>query len=176
MSTQLFYRGEYGPSISTISSYLPSVSFGSKRAAEHYATYPNRRGDAVCIPRVMIARLEIERPVFDKPNDAFVDLDELEQLFDVSVVNELLIRHIDDISSTGAWENLQAEQASDWLTVMQALCCQMYRLLDDPYFIELCLAHGYDGAFYRGSGETLDEVEARVFRTDQIDVIATYYL
>lgn len=174
MKNTIFYRGEHGHTDNLVHTRLPSISFGSLTAAKRYATHPNHSTDTVHQPRILSAYLDIVNPIFNQPDDPFIDLDRLEELLGTQTTVELFIRHFDTIRNTNSWESLSPEDTSDWQSITQRLSCLIYPLLDDPWFIEQCRCRGYDGAFYRGSGETRDEMEVRVFDVKQIVLIDVY--
>jgi hypothetical protein len=67
------YRGEYGAS-NMPSTQLGSYTFGSKEAANLYASSPNNSRNVVEAMKVFPAQLSIRNPLVNTPDDPFVDL------------------------------------------------------------------------------------------------------
>lgn len=168
------YRGEHGAGEGEIQSRLPSISFGSIEAANAYAMEPNDRRDTAEAPRVAPVYLRIENPIIENRDDPFVDVSDLMIKLGKKAARELALSHAGDIEYTGNWdENFSGEYESvaDLLKRdpgrLGELYLDAFRLLDDPRFVELAKAKGYDGAIHIGNGKTATDVEYRIFDASQ---------
>ncbi|MCE6959275.1 hypothetical protein LAZ40_09440 [Cereibacter sphaeroides] len=154
-------------------SALPAFAFGSRRAAETYATRPNDRRLASGtgpVPRIFSARLAVTRiycrtPIADC--DPFLDLDGIAEDFGLKVVRALVRDHAEAIEATTGFADLQAGTGLDlagmlaaWPERIQALPpVEAHLALRTPEFVAALKAQGYDAAAFGGSGETALEME-----------------
>lgn len=172
------WRGEHGPQ--PLMTHLASLTFVNDReAAETYALEPNRRDDRIVAPRVIQAQLRMERPIFNSPDDPFVDFRDLAERVGFDTAATIFVRHQEDVMGTNAWEEViqgryrsveaVLDQAPD---LMAEPCVQIYPLLDDPMTLEAFRQAGFDGAIHASNGATMDAVEYRVFSSDQVIVVA----
>lgn len=170
----IVYRGEHGPMDDPrngMQTLLGSLSFGSKEAASHYATSPNRRDAKAVAPRVYPAHLLIENPFFNNPNDPFIDFNIVEEKLGVEIATQYFVKYAGYAENTNNWleinDGSQFQGVEDFARKhperMGELYMELYPLLDDPEFIRILRDHGFDGAVYSGSGETALEPEYRVF-------------
>jgi hypothetical protein len=173
-SPVMAYRGEYGPS-DRLSTELGSYSFGTKDAANLYATDPNKVGNVTEAMKVFPAQLSIRKPVVNAPGDAFIDLPVLRKALGKKEFDRVVRENADRIEGTNAFEELA--DAKGYTSVLDLikknpkdldnLSTQLYPILDDPRSVRALQRRGYDGAIYGGSGATGGEPEYRVFSASQ---------
>lgn len=168
------FRGEHGaldPARSGLQTLLGSLSFGTARAASHYAQNPNNLKVKPEAPRVYPAYLVIKNPIINDPHEAFMEFSHLQSKIGFDLATEFFLKNAHWIEHTDNWGNIASEGGfSDVREFhencperMSELYTQLWPLLDDPAFIKILKDKGFDGAIYQGSGETLDEPEYRVF-------------
>lgn len=171
---RVVYRGEYGAAATGFRTRLPSLTFtASPDVARIYATTPNRRGDSVSAPRVIAAHLAIRRPILETQDDPFFDFAQVERTLGREAAERFAVRYADRVMATSYWEETYAgvpsveallEQRPE---ALRELFVDAYLLLDDPEFVGLARAAGYDGAIHLGNGASALEVEYRVFDAEQ---------
>lgn len=168
------YRGEYGAS-DMPSTQLGSYTFGSKDAANLYASSPNDSRNAVEAMKVFPAQLSIRKPLVNTPDDPFVDLKFLRKALGQKEFKRVVNKNADRIENTGAFEELADAKGYDSLQDLleknpkdlDQLYTEIFPILDDPKTVKTLQRRGYDGAIYGGSGATALEPEYRVFSTSQ---------
>lgn len=178
------YRGEHGLHDHLVQTRMGSITFGSQKAAEHYALSPNVTADVVYRPRVLQAHLAITNPIFNQPRDPLIDYSDLVRVIGTAPTQAMFVQFEEYVRHTNAWERLCETSQRQWGSVQEVLaeapelmadlCVLCYVLLDYRPFVELARWLGYDGAIYQGSGETLAEAEYRVFDQQQIVFIEEY--
>lgn len=170
------YRGEHGdPALGEgFQTRLPSISFGSKEAANTYAMSPNVHADVPHSPRVTPAHLSIRNPIWTKDDDPFIDFSEIAQKLDMNTALRLAHQHANYIENTNNWEenfgdvyDSVEELLKQDPAAINKLYMDAYPLLDDPEFVAAARAKGYDGAINLGSGETALDAEYRIFHPSQ---------
>lgn len=169
------YRGEHGDApADAFHSRLPSLSFGSKEAANTYAMEPNVHTDVAHSPRVTPAHLNIRNPVIHNEDDPFLDLSTLVPKFGEDFVRGLARQYSDHITNTNNWEenfHPHYESVDDLLTRdphrLNELYMDAYPLLDDPGFVNAAKERGFDGAIHVGNGATAADLEYRIFDPSQ---------
>jgi hypothetical protein len=170
------YRGEYGeenPDSTTFHTRMPgSISFGSKEAANTYATEPNSRNKYIDAPRVTPAYLKIENPVINSPDDPFVELGDIEKKLGRLEARRLARKHAYHVTNTSNWhEHVNADNKYDSVDDFlkknpdghRQLYLDAYPVLDDPKFVRAAVKAGYDGAIHNGNNVTAMEKEYRLF-------------
>jgi hypothetical protein len=168
------YRGEYGPDAS-LSTRGGSLTFGTKEAANLYATSPNNSASAVEAAKVFPSYLSIRKPFLTDPDDPFVDLGVLRKALGNKEFKRVVEKNVDYIERTGGYDELAtAKGYMSALDVMKKdpkafdkLYMEAYPVLDDPRAVKALQKRGYDGAIYGGSGATAMEAEYRVFSPSQ---------
>ena len=173
-SPVMAYRGEYGPS-DKLSTELGSYSFGTKDAANLYATEPNNFSNAAEAMKVFPAQLSIRKPVVNAPGDSYIDLPALRKALGKKEFDRVVRKNAGSIEDTQAFVDLaDAKGYTSVLDLMKKnpkdldnLYTQLYPILDDPRSVKALQRRGYDGAIYGGSGATGGEAEYRVFNASQ---------
>jgi hypothetical protein len=168
------YRGEYGPDAS-LSTRGGSLTFGTKEAANLYATSPNNSASAVEAAKVFPSYLSIRKPFLTDPDDPFVDLGVLRKALGNKEFKRVVEKNVDYIERTGGYDELAT--AKGYMSALDAmkkdpkafdkLYMEAYPVLDDPRAVKALQKRGYDGAIYGGSGATAMEAEYRVFSPSQ---------
>jgi hypothetical protein len=170
------YRGEHGePGKMLFQTRQSSITFvDDPRAASRYATQPNDRRDTPRSPRVFRVTLDIRKPVINQPDDPFIDGAQIARVVGAEEARAILVRHAAAIENTDNWHRLGAgfTDVSRFLREgperFGELSLEAYHVLDDPKAVKAFRKTGYDGAIYRGSGLTRDDVEYRVFSSFQV--------
>jgi len=168
------YRGEYGASPG-VSTELGSLSFGTKDAANLYATSPNNAAKSVEASKVFPSYLSIRKPLMNDPQDPFIELGTLRKALGKKEFDRVVKSNVDFIQGTNAFEELaDAKGYKSVLEVMKKdpkafdqLYTNIYPILDDAKTVKALQKRGYDGAIYGGSGATALEPEYRVFSASQ---------
>ena len=168
------YRGEYGPS-DKLSTELGSYSFGTRDAANLYATEPNNFNAVTEAMKVFPAQLSIRKPLINTPGDPFIDLPVLRKALGKKEFDRVVRENADRIENTNAFEELA--DAKGYTSVLDLikknskdldnLATELYPILDDPRAVKALQRRGYDGAIYGGSGATALEPEYRIFSPSQ---------
>jgi hypothetical protein len=174
------YRGEHGePGEVPFQTRQGSITFvDDPRAASRYATVPNDRHDVPRAPRVFQVTLDIRKPVINQPGDPFIDGAQISMAVGEEEAREILIRHAGAIEHTDNWHRLGADFAGTCHFLKERPKCfgelylDAYHILDDAKAVEVFRERGYDGAIYRGSGLTRNNVEYRVFSPCQVQTIS----
>ncbi len=173
------FRGEHGEGAPSLGFHTrrPSISFGSRRAAEIYSGSPNDRGADIraAAPRVIRAFLRIGRPIVDRPDDPFIDASALAGALGQGAALALLRRHSSFVENTNNWEERFARRYRgvgdlidrDPAAATAGLYLEIHPVLDDPEAVRAMRRAGYDGAIYGGSGENSGETEWRIFDAAQ---------
>lgn len=152
MTTYLAYRGQHG-SKDEIETFLPSISFGPLEIAEQYASTPNQRDSLVIKSRIFQVELSIDNPFINQPGDCYLDLEDLLAKLPGITADEIPI---------------EPHPCMDYVIY------QVWRLLDNHWFVNKLVEYGYDGAIYMSSGCGGGLVEYRLFSKKNITVINTY--
>jgi len=170
------YRGEYGApdSVPVLSSRLGSLSFGDRETALGYAHHPNRSGDVPAYPRVHAAYLAIRNPVVNQPDDPFIELATLEEVFGQDNAERIAKKFATWIMQTSPWVNgeIRAKSVEEFLDAepdgLARLYVQAFPLFDDREEVAHMKAAGFDGAIHGGAGLNAGGVEYRVFDADSV--------
>jgi hypothetical protein len=111
----IVYRGEHGAlnagiegdwctqGFGTFQTRLAALTFGSASAAKLYALNPNSRDDFPVAPRVFSAYLSIQNPIMNRPDDPFVELDDIAKAVGKDVARDIAIHFSDHITNTCNW-------------------------------------------------------------------------
>lgn len=181
------FRGEHGEGAPAggFHTRRPSISFGSRRAAEIYSRSPNDRAldRGASSPRVIQAFLAIHRPMVDQPDDPFVDASVLADALGEDAALRLLRRHAPAIENTNNWQERFSRRyrgvgdllAEDPRAAIGGLYVEIHPLLDDPEAVAALRRAGFDGAIYGGSGENSGETEWRIFDPSQARIGRVFY-
>lgn len=178
----LVYRGQHGAHATELRSFVGSLTFCDLRhVAAIYAKEPNDRTKApVAVnPAVITAQVAINKPLFDTPDDPFVEFSLLIEKLSLEAILPFALKHSSWVIDTNAWhedysadfESLDQLLAHD-ATALSQLYMQAYPLLDDPDFVALAVKHGFDGAVHAGSGAGLESVEYRIFDAKQASILS----
>ena len=174
------HRGQYCGS-NGLRYDLPTISFGTRRAAEFYAEHPNDSSLALeqkVVPRLFQARLDVSRiyclTEFEKP-DPFFDLDIIAEEFGRHVVIAIIRDYEDAIRNTQAFETLYHQTGFDLLEMVNAWPFANEYLppvvghlaLRVPEFIDALKTGGYQAVALGGTGETRQEMEWHIFDPDR---------
>lgn len=181
------YRGEHGtPEVgSAFQSKLGSISFGSIDSAKIYAKSPNDRSDQVQAARVIKAAIEINNPIFNNELDPFVDFVLLRPVIGDEKLIEMARDLEDHLLNTDNFLCLLDDngcQSFDELlkkagaNILNDIYVDAYPVFDDPKYIGWFKEAGFDGAVHRGAGETMDDVEYKIFSSEQARVLNVTYL
>jgi hypothetical protein len=184
------YRGEHGPNTDNdiLHSRRGSYSFGSKEAALTYATNPNDiKKDTLHSPRLIQAQLTINNPVFNDPDDPFVDLKLLINAVGLERTIMIARAQIDHLSNTDNWadvieakqlDHLEPKEALEQLLVMggdtalDELYMDAYPVFDEPDYVAWFVEAGFDGLIQGGNGETAMQAEYKIFSPEQALVLS----
>jgi hypothetical protein len=169
------FRGEYGD-VDDYSTHRGSITFASDReTAELYSVSPNSQRGRVVRPRVLEADLDIQRPIVDAPDDAFIDLNVIERELGRDEAIRVARRYSDWIEDTGLWQDELADQfgsVDEFLAKHPERVGELYiaafKVFDDKRLVKLLRAKGYDGAIHAGYGQNAEKVEYRVFDRAQV--------
>ncbi|MBI6885166.1 hypothetical protein [Pseudomonas putida] len=177
----MVFRGEHGKTdgaSTSIRTLLGSISFGSQDAASNYAESPNQRGLSAESPTVYPAYLIIKNPFIHGLDDPFIDFSFLENRLGTEIAVECFLKNAGMVENTNNWQE-EINGNDEWTGLrdfynthperMGELYTELFPMLDDPEFIRVLKAKGYDGAIYGGSGHNALEREYRVF--DESSVI-----
>ncbi|CAD5235998.1 hypothetical protein PP187_gp009 [Klebsiella phage vB_KvM-Eowyn] len=181
MKEYLVYRGEYGAR-AVLSTQLGSLTFVDERTvAEHYARMPNQwHYTGLKEPKLIVAKVGIHRPFINTPRDPFIEFKDIRNSLGPTHAIRIARKFADSIVETDAWVALAKKHRVNTLdeylalpdATTQKLCMQAYRYFDDPEEVKVLVKHHFDGAIYRGSGESMNCVEYRIFNCDNIMVLA----
>lgn len=172
------YRGEHGESSGVIHTRHGAISFGSREAAESYATQPNNPNDVPVIPRIIEAYLSLKNPVINDNEDPFIDLGHIADILGMEKAVLIATFCDDHIKNTDNWcssfgENY--ENVADLLAhspeMLRELYVDAYPIFDNHGFVQWFKDAGYDGAIHGGNGETALEAEYKVFSESQIKIV-----
>jgi hypothetical protein len=171
----LVYRGEHGAKGSSkaqLETLLGSMSFGEIDIAAHYAESPNQRHASRfdLVPRVYPVYLAIRQPIMNR-HDTFIEFPEMVEAIGEEQAKRFMIKHQGSAMNTDNWGNINDEDLYEDIRdmakkapeLMEELYVELYHLLDDPEFVKLAKAAGYDGAIYGSSGAGAGQMEYRVF-------------
>lgn len=184
--TVIAYRGEHGArSEGKFQSRLGSLSFGSIEAAKIYATQPNHHHEIPIDPRVYKAHLTIKKPIFNNPNDPFIDLEILRAAIGDEKTLQIAHDLEDHLLNTNNFLELLEEH--DCMTlddlheklgndVLDRLYIDAYPIMDSETYVGWFKELGYDGAIHSGNGVTALEAEYKIFDPAQAKVIQEYDL
>jgi hypothetical protein len=161
-------------------SNLPSFAFGSREAAETYATDPNDRTLAegqTPEPVLFEAKLNVSQ-IYCKTSlkncDPFFDLDVLGAEFGREVIEAICEAKGGAAENTQGYMDLE-EETGRTLTEMVAAWPEdqdrlppidAYLALDVPELAQAMQAAGYDGVGFGGTGTTTMEMEWHIFDPD----------
>lgn len=173
------YRGEHGlldPAGPGLQTLIGSLSFGTARAASRYAESPNDNRVTPQAARVYPAYLVIKNPIINDPHEAFMEFSHLQSKIGLDLATEFFLKNAQWVEHTDNWGNIASDGGFSDVKEFHDKCpermpelyTQLWPLLDDPAFIKVMKAKGFDGAIYQGSGETLDEAEYRVFDSSSV--------
>ena len=169
----IVFRGEYGePEGDSFQSRLPSLSFGTLRAANIYALHPNNSRDVPVSPRIYPAYLKMERPFLENRADTFLDLSVVDDSLGREEALRIARKFSAAIQSTDNWaSNFSRGGSVDMLlqsdpSNVRELYFDAYALFDDLAEVQRLTKLGYDGAIHIGNGETAFEIEYKVFRVE----------
>ena len=180
MREYLVYRGEYG-SKAVLKTQLGSLTFvDDDRVARVYAKTPNRPRDVNKQPKLITAKVTVKCPFIDTPKDPFIEFKDIRNQLGPTHAIRIARKFASSIMETDAWAALakkhRVNTLDEYLALPDAttrkLCMQAYRYFDDPEEVKVLVKHHFDGAIYRGSGESMDCVEYRIFNCDNIMVLA----
>lgn len=183
VKTDVVYRGEHGERApndrAKVQTRLPSISFVNNRStADLYSRRPNDRArDAEAkSPRVIEARLNIEKPVMDRADDPFIGLDDITKAVGIKEAKRIAVKFSDQIEATNNWAeefSSKYDSVADLVakkpSLLGTLYFDAYKYLDDAAEVSLLKSRGYDGAIHAGNGESADDVEYKVFSESQIE-------
>lgn len=176
----IVYRGEHSETpekarLGTFDSRLGSLSFGTARAASHYAMFPNVIFESAQTPRVIPAFLSLQKPLINRPDDPFIELSEIAAAIGEKKARQIAFEQHGHITNTNNWtDNIGKRYASvaDFLkadrSAIQRLYLNAYPVLDEPRYVTWFRVAGYDGGIHGGSGETTGEAEYKVFCATQV--------
>ncbi len=175
------YRGEHGVTDAPIHTRLPSITFTDDPAvASIYATQPNNRDDQAEASRMIPAYLSIQNPILVNTDDPFIDLSTLRKALGNDEARRIALKFARRIESASWWEeshsnNMTVEKLLEELregdrdlAEIDEMFVDAYVYLDDAEEVAALKAKGYDGAIHKGSGESMDALEYRVFDQKQI--------
>jgi N12 class adenine-specific DNA methylase len=172
------YRGEHGNGDGQPRTTLASYTFvDDAKVASTYAMSPNDTRNFLSAesPKVIPAFLSIQKPIIENRDDPFVEFSDLAQKLGRDTAIKFARKHADWIQNTSNWdENFAGEYDSvDALmdanpSAVSELYMDAYPLLDDFAFVGAAQDAGFDGAIHVGNGESMDAVEYRAFRPEQI--------
>jgi hypothetical protein len=179
----LTYRGEHGKieeahfsqSEPYFQSRLGSLSFGSAAAASTYALTPNVTHESAISPRISSAYLSIKNPVINRPDDPYIELDEISQALGKKSAIEIAWRFQDYITHTNNWcdnigvyfPDFECYANSDKFSLSD-LYFSAHAIFDEAEYTALFGDAGFDGAIHGGSGATFGQPEYKVFSGNQI--------
>lgn len=174
----LVYRGEYGPASKAFATRRGTISFGSKKAATYYARNANDRLESVVNPRVFAAYVRIENPFLNNPTDPFLDLSVVSKKLGKREAMRIARKFSNDIEYTSNWAEGYSDDYSSVAALLKAkpkelgnLYFDAYKFFDDRAEVEKLKRAGFDGAIHVGNGETIDEVEYKIFHPDQAAIM-----
>lgn len=168
------FRGQYGLFVAEIQTRLPSISFGSLKAASLYATKPNNRADIIVKPIILSAVIQILNPIINNTSDCFADFDLLIEKLGSDFMWYIAEKYAEHIYNTDNWQNNYSEYGC--ISTLKSLkpeelgnlYVDAYVFLDDEEFINHSMKLGFDGAIHIGNGQTYNELEYRIFSEKQI--------
>jgi hypothetical protein len=186
------YRGEHGPLAAGIEgkwskegfgifqARLAALSFGSAGAAKLHALKPNNRDDFPVAPRLYSAYLSIQNPVMNRPDDPFVELDDVVKALGKEVARDIAIQFSEHITNTCNWFDsigMKFETFENYLNSSVFNLSDIYfdacALFDDAQYTSIFRNAGFDGAIHGGCGETFGEAEYKVFGTKQVWLLSS---
>lgn len=158
-------------------SALPTITFGSRAAAERYASEPNDRNLArgrEVRPVLFEARLDLGRiwcRIAPDDFDPFIDLDAIASEFGREIMLAVVRDCRGQIEETGGYEDLHAETGLDLDGMLEAWTDRIgflppvlgHLALRVPEFVEALKAAGYDGVMIGGCGDNALEAEWHIF-------------
>lgn len=179
------YRGEHGrlsPQLEarfgpSFQSRLASLSFSTAEVASGYALAPNDRtqNSRALQARVTPVYLSIQKPVMNRPEDPFLEMEEVIPALGTRLATRMAEEMAERIEETGNWiENFSDdyEGVTDLLQRdperLRELYLQAYPVFDSPRYVAWFRAAGFDGAVHGGSGESAGEGEYKVFAPEQV--------
>lgn len=179
---KVVYRGEHGHFTpgQPLSTRLGSFSFGSLETAKTYALSPNVSSDIPVHPRVIKAEIEITKPIFSNEKDPFIDLCLLrphigdQRLLEMAKELEPYLLNTDNfltILDDKACDDFDELIDKCGQQILDDLYIDAYAILDNPKYIDWFKAAGFDGAIHRGCGETMDDIEYKIFDPDQAKIL-----
>jgi hypothetical protein len=170
------YRGQWCGA-GALRTDLPAMTFGTERAAEHYAAIPNDHNLAnsqEISPEVFRAKLEVTK-VYCRTAlgdcDPFFDLDTLLNDFGRDLVDNLVKTCASSIENTNAFEELHTETGMPLKEMVAAYPggishlppMDAYIAMRQPAFIEALIEAGYDAVAIGGAGDTHGEMEWHIW-------------
>lgn len=184
---KIVFRGEHGHYIpgQPLSTKIGSISFGSKETARSYALKPNITSDTPVHPRIIEAEIEINKPVFRNEDDPFIDLFLLRPIIGDARLLEMASELEDHLRNTDNFLSLLEDNECDDLndliekcgeSILDDLYIDAYTILDSTKYVTWFAEAGYDGAIHRGNGETMDDIEYKIFNPDQATILKTTHL
>jgi hypothetical protein len=181
------YRGEHGSlnvatdgnriqdRFGSFQTRLAALSFGTVSAAKLYALKPNNRDDFPVAPRLYSAYLSIQNPIMNRPDDPFVELDDIAKAVGKSVARDVAIHFGDHITNTCNWLDdigMKFETFENYLNSssfnLSDIYFDAYALFDDGQYAPIFRNAGFDGVIHGGCGETFGEAEYKVFSAKQV--------
>lgn len=175
------YRGEFAfPDIDSIMSWGQAIYFGTQRTANIYAEVPNKpqyleRG---CVGRVYPARLVINNPFVNQPNNPYLDLDVFADRFGLDRAVSVALKFSEAIKDTTNWvERINPDgrysSVREYLfwnkEKVRNLYFAAFQYFNEEMEIYWLRALGYDGAIHQGTGwGSAEEPEYCVFDKSQI--------
>lgn len=181
---KIVYRGEHGHYIpgQPLTTRLGSISFGSEETAHTYATSPNNSNERPVHPRIIKAEIEIKNPIFSNELDPFIDLNLLRphigdaRLLEMAKDLEMYLEGTDNyltILDEKGCENLDHLVEQCGQEILDDLYIDAYAILDSEKYVQWFVDAGFDGAYHRGNGETMDDIEYKIFNPDQAEILET---
>lgn len=183
------YRGEHGlvESDNVFETRLGSLSFGSIKAANTYATEPNNPKDTVVSPRIYKAELTFENLAMNEPDDPFIEGFDIINKLGIDKAKEIILDLSDHVFNTDNWNTLLEEEgledsklkdkeilenllAEDAESIIKKIYLNAYPVFDSEKYVGWYKEKGYDGAIHSGNGETALEPEYKVFDIKQIKI------
>lgn len=181
---KVVYRGEHGHYIpgQPLTTRLGSISFGSFETAKTYALSPNNSYERPVHPRIIKAEIEIKSPIFKNEGDPFIDLVLLRPHIGGDRLLEMASELENHLLNTDNFQTILEEKDCETLkelvekcgeTILDDLYIDAYAILDEPKYIEWFVEAGFDGAVHRGNGETMDDIEYKIFHPEQATILET---